>query len=204
MNQLKQCYMCEEHQTSSEHVPPKCLFPEGSRRNLITVPSCEKHNLKKSCDDEYLKDILGSYRIKGDNNAYQNALNDSIDRSYKRNINFCEEIIKSACIRNGELARIVNRKKLENVFHHIVSGLLFHHYKKQWLGQCKFIFLFMNPNEETIRIHDEMLLIFKECIEYGENKEIFKYKITSEHLPAFSIQIIFFNSIEIIGYGKID
>lgn len=58
------CYWCGWVATSSEHVPPKCLFPESKdvkgiydrsfRNNLITVPSCDKHNMKKSHDDEYL------------------------------------------------------------------------------------------------------------------------------------------------------
>lgn len=205
MNQPKQCYMCDENPTSREHVPPKCLFKKGFKENLITVPSCNEHNLNKSHDDEYLKDILGSCIIESDNNEYQNALKNSIDRSYERNSNFRKDIINSTFTINGEFAKIVDRERLENIFHHIVSGLLFHHYKKQWLGQCKFIFLFMNPNEETMRIHDDMSLIFKECVECGDNKEIFKYKITStELLPAFSIQMIFFNSITIIGYGNID
>ena len=53
------CYYCGEPAMSEEHVPPKCLFPEQKdtgkdyRKNLITVPSCDKHNAGKSCDDEF-------------------------------------------------------------------------------------------------------------------------------------------------------
>lgn len=52
------CYMCDLSATSVEHVPPKCMFPEFKdakvdlRRKLITVPSCDDHNAKKSRDDE--------------------------------------------------------------------------------------------------------------------------------------------------------
>ena len=53
--------MCSQIATSKEHVPPVCLFPEEKdiktsifRNNLITVPSCELHNSKKSKDDEFL------------------------------------------------------------------------------------------------------------------------------------------------------
>ena len=60
------CYMCDEESTSSEHVPPKCLFPEQKdlpegvdlRKSLITVPSCDLHNSKKSNDDEYYSIVL--------------------------------------------------------------------------------------------------------------------------------------------------
>ena len=55
----KTCYMCEELATSVEHIPPQCLFPEQKdlpdgidlRKQLLTVPSCDKHNSKKSQDD---------------------------------------------------------------------------------------------------------------------------------------------------------
>jgi hypothetical protein len=58
--------MCEMAATSREHVPPLCIFPEMKdmqdgtdyRQNLITVPACDAHNLKKSADDEYLQLIL--------------------------------------------------------------------------------------------------------------------------------------------------
>src|SRR5690554_7592949 len=58
---IKKCYMCENDATSREHVPPLCLFPEmkdtkgiNFRKELITVPSCDLHNSKKSDDDEFL------------------------------------------------------------------------------------------------------------------------------------------------------
>lgn len=52
------CYACENEATSVEHTPPKCIFPQlkdfphkNLRRNLITVPSCDRHNSAKSKDD---------------------------------------------------------------------------------------------------------------------------------------------------------
>jgi hypothetical protein len=47
-------------------VPPECIFPEAKdaaggrdlRRNLITVPSCAEHNLKKGADDIYLMWVM--------------------------------------------------------------------------------------------------------------------------------------------------
>ena len=55
--------MCSEPATSREHVPPSCFFPEKNefRKNLITVPSCDKHNLVKSGDDEYLFAVISSH-----------------------------------------------------------------------------------------------------------------------------------------------
>ena len=52
--------MCDAPATGGEHVPPKCIFPEESRfrRDLIKVPSCDRHNSHKSKCDEYLKFVL--------------------------------------------------------------------------------------------------------------------------------------------------
>lgn len=70
MDNQEFCYWCGKPATSREHVPPKCLFPEERdikkiyqgdlRKNLITVPSCDEHNLRKSNDDEYLMICLAS------------------------------------------------------------------------------------------------------------------------------------------------
>jgi len=58
--------MCDSEASSREHAPPLCVFPEGKdmgdgndyRKNLITVPACDDHNLEKSHDDEYLHLIV--------------------------------------------------------------------------------------------------------------------------------------------------
>lgn len=55
------CYACDAAKTSMEHAPPKCFFPEETdekgiqpfRRDLIKVPSCDRHNTEKSGDDVY-------------------------------------------------------------------------------------------------------------------------------------------------------
>jgi hypothetical protein len=63
----KYCYCCNALATTREHVPPQCFFPKkkhlpvGSknyRRELITVPSCERHNTERSHDDEYAAAVV--------------------------------------------------------------------------------------------------------------------------------------------------
>ncbi|MCE3225042.1 MAG: hypothetical protein K0S58_3222 [Nitrospira sp.] len=58
------CYMCDSPETSREHAPPLCFFPQANdigrdlRRNLVTVPSCDRHNSRKSKDDEYFRAVI--------------------------------------------------------------------------------------------------------------------------------------------------
>src|SRR5258708_9202258 len=66
---MKTCYMCDKPGKTKEHVPPECFFPKQAdipkgldfRKNLITVRSCDDHNLRKSGDDEYLKMVIASH-----------------------------------------------------------------------------------------------------------------------------------------------
>lgn len=52
------CYACERPASTVEHCPPKSFFPNGHRRNLMTVPSCEQHNNDNSKDVEYARNAI--------------------------------------------------------------------------------------------------------------------------------------------------
>lgn len=64
----KTCYYCGAPSKTLEHVPPKCLFPKGTKKNyrvnLIKVPSCDLHNSNKSGDDQYMM-VYFAARAKG-------------------------------------------------------------------------------------------------------------------------------------------
>ncbi|MFG0677725.1 hypothetical protein [Delftia sp. WSY_7] len=64
----RRCYYCGELATSREHAPPQSFFPKNFKLNLITVPSCEKHNNSKSKNDEYVFHLISSSPgFRGDN-----------------------------------------------------------------------------------------------------------------------------------------
>lgn len=48
---MEQCYFCGNLATSREHAPPRQMF-KGFDCDSIKVPSCEKHNTKKSGKDQ--------------------------------------------------------------------------------------------------------------------------------------------------------
>ena len=88
-----ECYWCGAPATSKEHVPPKCLFPElkdiegiysdNCRKDLITVPSCDKHNLNKSKDDEILMACLAP--LLGNNGIAYIHTCTKLKRAFSRN-----------------------------------------------------------------------------------------------------------------------
>ena len=62
MRHDKRCYACEFKATTREHVPPKAFFPDGFRDGLVTVSSCDRHNLDNSMDVEYARNVIASSR----------------------------------------------------------------------------------------------------------------------------------------------
>lgn len=93
----EQCYFCGKNSTSVEHIPPKSFFPKENRIELITVPSCEEHNQKKSTDDEYIRMIF-LHDIRTDDNQKLEILKDinqrGLERSAKRVLNSFSKLSK--------------------------------------------------------------------------------------------------------------
>lgn len=52
---IPECYACSEKPTGKEHSPARAFFPPQNRyrRELISVPSCDRHNNTKSKEDTY-------------------------------------------------------------------------------------------------------------------------------------------------------
>lgn len=80
------CYFCGGEVTGVEHIPPKSFFPKGKRNELITVPSCDKHNQEKSKEDEYIRTILLS-SIKLDGKEAVKELIETNKRTLERSVN---------------------------------------------------------------------------------------------------------------------
>ncbi|MBJ9270241.1 hypothetical protein HV032_11145 [Citrobacter freundii] len=69
MDNENKCYFCSAPAVSREHIPPQGLFPSGAifREELITVPSCKKHNENKSdLDHRMLTFLVGTSSVVSD------------------------------------------------------------------------------------------------------------------------------------------
>jgi hypothetical protein len=82
MDLLRTCYACDQPATSKEHVPPKSFFPKAHRTNLITVPSCSKHNHDNSKDVEYTRNVISAHY--GTNQLAQHLFSGEVTRSFGR------------------------------------------------------------------------------------------------------------------------
>lgn len=136
------CYFCGGIATSSEHVPPVCLFPEQKdlddgrdyRKNLITVPSCDEHNSQKSKDDEYLQLIL----VHGyfNNKAGHNHFNSKIIRAMTRRPALLATLYANADRVTVDgvptLAGNVDRRRFNLAFERICQGLCVKFAGERW------------------------------------------------------------------------
>jgi len=213
--------MCEQEETSKEHVPPKCLFPEKKdlpdgfdfRTNLIKVPSCDKHNSQKSMDDEYFLFLLLS-ATQG-NEDKQNHFDTKLVRAIERKPHVYEFFLKDmkeVTIPTGdgkyEQAAVfrVDAPRLENIVRHMSSGIFFHHYQKKWNGTFRMFTNSMfdmtsnNASEVNKTIHEVAAKIsqaFGSEVAHGKNGNIFSYKMYSEGEERHAIFMTFFEGFEI-------
>ena len=123
--------MCDSRATGDEHVPPKCIFPEKDiyRKNLITVPSCDEHNSKKSKNDEYFKFIVTAVENK---NELADEVFGSVMRSFEHRPNLIDAFIPNLQpIRIGGIETAgftLDYLRFTDSMAAIVRGLFFHEY----------------------------------------------------------------------------
>lgn len=214
----KKCYWCESEATSMEHVPPRCLFPEDKdvktvfnktfREHLITVPSCDEHNMQKSNLDEYLMVTL-SGKVGNNGLAYVQTLT-KIERSRKRN-NKLLDIEKSDVIKfNDEELPVlwinVDTQKLNYSFESIARGLYYHENNKSFKGKISIVSKVFNhpddPNGTEFNIRGSEMIENERkhwnTEEKGVNKEVFTYQFSP--IDGFKTQTLalkFFEGIDV-------
>lgn len=210
--------MCDKEGVTDEHVPPKCLFPElkdlpqgiDLRKNLITVPSCEDHNSRKSKDDEYLLYCL-VFNLPANSTAEKHFLS-KIMRAIDRNPYLALTILKKNIpilannTETGEWFETVgvsiDTNRLYYALECMARALFFHNYQRQWHHAVRVEPEFMlaigtaddravNDKTEKIRMSSEIL--FSNVPHNGENPEVFTYQIyKGEFRLPFAMRLHFY------------
>ncbi|TQR14733.1 hypothetical protein [Psychrobacillus soli] len=211
------CYWCGEKAVSMEHVPPKCIFPEDKdvkeifegnfRKNLITVPACDLHNLKKSNLDEYLMAIL-SAKVGNNGLAYVQTKT-KLQRSLKRNNNLLD-IEKNEVIKIGEKEFPVSWVKLDNEklkfsLESIARGLYFDENKQNFNGKVLVLSNIFNNkdypkemkfNKNSIGLIENERPSWRTVVS-GENKKVFTYQFSP--IDGFKCQTLILTFFERIN-----
>jgi hypothetical protein len=159
------------------------MFPVTHRRNLITVASCDEHNLVKSKDDEYLRYLLAC--APGVNAIAINVLGSSIIPSFDRRPHIIDTFMDD--LQPVQFAGVdtatfkVDLKRFTTSVMAIAKGLYFHRYFKRlndsnrvaWAPLMNFESM-QAPYVEVIRQVNRLLP--PQWI--GENPAVFRYDIS--------------------------
>ncbi|MER8077660.1 hypothetical protein [Acinetobacter pittii] len=224
---INTCYMCNAPATTSEHVPPKCLFPEKKdialddqqsdfRKQLITVPSCDNHNGKKSKDDEYLFCLLAISILSGPKGQQQART--KVQRILDSNKSLKEEFLKNSqqvYVQDNQskditetLALTIQKERIDSSLDSCARALYFKEFKEKFLGDIQIVSLFLfdldpkfNQIVESLSQNTNKLL--SEVQPKGENPEIFTYKFfTEEGMGRVILEMNFYEESRAIAIFK--
>jgi len=194
------CYFCGEPATSKEHVPPKCLFPESERINLITVRSCDKHNSKKSGEDEFLRNYL-MCKV-GNNQTGIDLAGEKGKRSLElTKFKALKETMEVHSVTQTDKGIFYTGRALEagqnkalHCLEHIIKGLLYHETGKRYDGGATVIptwFTHSPFNEAELKPVFDLIKREESSQNWkGNNPAVFKYflrKETPEWKPILSM-----------------
>lgn len=219
----KHCYRCDKPATSREHVPPKCLFPEAKdigtdvfRTQLITVPSCDVHNLQKSDHDEFLLMTLAG--VVG-NNAIGYFHNKTKVRKAISNkkLGITGGVMKDFKLtqwtdKNGNTHEVFEGStdygRLIECFESIAIGLFYHERKETFKGECSIILGYIKSNNEN---SEKTKLICEKIFESqseiwptkGANPEVFSYQFApTDQLGLTSLKMTFYEGATVYAAFK--
>jgi hypothetical protein len=213
--------MCNAIATSSEHVPPRCLFPEkkyldetdDQRRELITVPACEKHNTQKSGDDEYLMYLLSMLPKRS---AYSRIIFEKAVRAARRKPQLSEAIFEKQVVINELEAYEVDRQRVDTSIGFVARAIFFNETKLKWVApiQVNSLMYDVATEQDGMEIDREDILknrrIFSENIAKllggikwnGANPKVFRYQFYFDGTSYLVIKFCFFDEIffEVISH----
>jgi hypothetical protein len=165
-------------------------LPPGQdfRINLITVPSCDKHNNEKSGDDQYLLQLIVSYY--GNNLAAQRHFCTHILRALKKDPSLHGVFADPRPVDiNGRptMAFSVDRRRFDRSIDRIARALYFERYNgEKWTGRIRIDspaliqvggYTAQKANR-FIPQHNSMTAVMLDFEpRLGDNPEIFYYKI---------------------------
>jgi len=214
---MEHCYTCNKPKVSDEHIPPQCLFPESKdlptglelRKNLITVPSCEEHNLRKSGDDEYLLFVLVAninVNFVGLNQWRTKIRRAMIKRPTKKGIFKNLQPVKYRNIDTG--AYSIDFERLSRQFDLISRGIYFYHFREHWTHEISVALPFVISwgSEDAQQYRQAMIEtanlvsgFLKDEPRRGENQEVFyyQYKIKTDS-PGFVLRMVYYGGLEVV------
>ncbi|MCY6958427.1 hypothetical protein [Clostridium brassicae] len=164
------------------------ILKQSYRDNLITVPSCDKHNSKKAHNDEYLMACL-SGRVGNNSVAYIHNKT-KVKRALERNTSLYkiekDDVLKIANKSFPIQCVTVDNLRLIQSFEAIARALYYYEKNKIFIGECTMvsdIFIDCNDKRSAYYMKQMIALIEKEQISWetkvkGSNRDVFAYQFS--------------------------
>ena len=202
------CYMCDSLETSREHAPPECFFLNSKefgrdlKRNLITVPSCDKHNSLKSKDDEFFKAVITMASENSKVGMHQ--FRRKILRAVIRNPNTYETFFvkKETFNKGSNQALEIDRNRFDNCIDHLARAIFYYRFNNKWelpllVFSPNFISSIENDHTVPHKKSEDIVAIsniyLKDELFQGENPEVFKYRIKYNKVEEIYVLNAVFN-----------
>ena len=213
------CYMCDKIATSKEHAPPKCFFPEKKdipgedfRKNLISVPSCDEHNSRKSKDDVYLLSLITAHFE--NNYVAKSHYSTKIFRALNKDIGLQKKILQSAHKTsfqgNNTYVFLVDTERYLKELSNIARALYFHEYKEKLINliQIHSVSLrdsSLNERNDVKQFTNILDHITQEQPLKGNNLKIFSYKcLRIIESSTVIIKMIFYENFSVYAFSSND
>ncbi len=216
----KSCYYCNAPSKTLEHVPPKCLFPKGTKKNyrinLMKVPSCDLHNSSKSGDDQYMM-VYFAGRAKG---LDYEKLRPHIDKTIRTIIRkphilseFTDKLRLTPKIDNqpspsgidwhnpkNHIEMKSNYERICNFLAAVARGALFFSKGVQWNGSVLVMphFLGTLTTDDGSNITKINELVINSDFSIGDNQEIFFYRTETHENDRIThiVDMCFYNEMK--------
>jgi len=212
------CYMCDSVETSREHVPPVCFFPNAQeigrdlRRNLITVPSCDRHNSLKAKDDEYLRAVIvmTATHNKVGQHQFVRKLLPAVARRPNAYKSFFAD--KGTVADGKDRALQINRKRFNSCIDHLARAIFFNTFNCKWQLPISIVSpnLFSGIHSDQMVPHQPTEIAVETSRQFligeptrGENPEVFKYRVRyNKKDERYAFAAIFYDCFEVFSFSS--
>src|SRR5262249_34229649 len=207
----EKCYMCDDAGITREHVPPYSFFPEGHRENLITVPSCPKHNNHNSKDVEYIRNVIAtSIQV----NDVGLSLIEKVMRSYTKSPGLAKRILKNmrgVRVGNEETGLTkIDLDRFNSVIKSIAYALYFRDFGITYPNDWYVIGISLDSDNTYQGLPDDQNDILRmtfaslETVDRDTNHpEVFKYAIFQESPERVVYKLVFYGNFVVYAMGKV-
>jgi hypothetical protein len=165
------------------------------RKNLVTIPSCDEHNLGKSHDDEYVFMIIIAH--------YEN--NEIAQIYFKK-------VLRAISYR-PENKTSLNIERFHGYLDFLIRGIYFREFHKAWNKKFEIIPLslyrmpghdnYLEINQRIVNLKKDTKIFFKNIEKKGSHSEIFFYQIFDvPKTNQLLLRMVFYEEFEILAMKK--